>query len=103
MAAQSFHLGSQRADAAAADLMAQEFHRRSTKGALGQVEDEASLFELMKHFPQVEKVLLPVPVGYQDVVYIDEDELESVEDVIHVALKGHSNIFEAERHSEELK
>ena len=103
VAAQSLHLRSQGADAVAADLMTQEFHWRLTEGAFGQVEDETRLLEAAKYLSKVEQVLLPVPAGDQNVVDIDEDELEPVEDVIHVALKGHSGIFEAERHPEELK
>ena len=48
-------------------------------------------------------MLLAVPAGHQNVVNEHEDEPQAVEDVVHETLEGHSSVFEAEGHLEELK
>ena len=83
--------------------MAQEVHRRAAKGALGKVENQAGRPELVENLPEVHHVLLAGLACHQDVVDVDEDEVQAVEDPVHVPLERHPRVLEPEGHPQELE
>ena len=83
-------------------LVAQEIHGRTAKGALGEVENQASRPEPVEDLPEVYNVLLAGLAGHQNVVDVDEDEVQAVEDPVHVPLEGHPRVLESEGHAQGL-
>ena len=63
--------------------MAQEIHGRVAKGALGEVEDQASQPESVEDLLEMGFVLLAGLVGHKDVINVDEDKAQAIEDLVH--------------------
>ena len=62
----------------------------------------ASPPELVEDLPEVYNVFLAGLAGYQDVVDVDEDEVQAIEDPVHVPLKSHPCVLEPKGHAQEL-
>ena len=48
-------------------------------------------------------MLLAGLAGHQDVVHVDEGESQTIEDLIHEPLEGHTSVIEPKGHAQELK
>jgi len=94
------HMGGHGSDAGGGDLVAEEGDRRLSKGALGEVDEEAVVSEEVEELSEVGEVLLEVGAGHQDVVEINKEEGKVLEDVVHEALEGLCRIAEAKGHGE---
>ena len=48
-------------------------------------------------------MLLAGLAGHQDVIHVDEGEAQTVEDLIHEPLEGHTSVIEPKGQAQELK
>ena len=51
----------------------------------------------------MDDVLLAGLAGHEDVINVDEDEAQSIEDLVHEPLEGHPCILESKGHVQELE
>jgi hypothetical protein len=65
------------------DAMAKEIHLRPSKLALFQVENQAKLTQPLQQLAQLREMRFLVHTGYQDVIHIDEDKIQTSSDSVH--------------------
>ena len=76
--------------------MAQEFNFGCPEDTLVFPDNDAVLAEPLEDDLEVLEVLFPRVGEHENVVHVTHAEGQVTEDVVHEALKGHPNIFEAE-------
>jgi len=66
------------------------------------VHYEAIIMKALKQLSLLDLVFFLIPAGYQDVIYVHEDEIQSLTNCVHKALETLGEILEPKWHSEEL-
>ena len=79
--------------------MPQEFQLRDAKDTLLLVYNDAVVAKPAEDVAEKALVIGQVGAGDKDVINVDENALESSEDLVHQTLAGLSSVPEAERHT----
>jgi hypothetical protein len=90
-------------DASTVHVVPQELKRGSAKVALARVDNHTMVTETLKNQSQVLLMILGTRIGYQEVIHVSVDKVQTSEHFKYEALERLSCIPEAEWQSQEFK
>ena len=92
----------ERGDAGGRDGVAEKINGLLAKGALGRVDHQSKLPQALAILLEMDKMLLHVGAGDEDVVKVNEDEAQPSTNPVHHALKRVARIAQAKRQDHKL-